>query len=393
MRRCILHFGMHKTGSSSIQESLHGASSLRGAHYVNLGHANASGSLQAAFTDDVAAKMRRRHGVDEDHLERKRAKTLAALAQAFKADADCFVISAESLSNFQAHELKRLVDVLLTHVDKVEAVGYVRDARGFMESAFQQHVRAGQTKKWHPDLLYPNYRKRFEKFDQILGAQQVHFWPFEPASFTGGDVVRDFCERTGLTVDEADIRRVNEGLSGDAVLLLYLFRKFGLPHVGSREDIARNRVLLAHMAQLGGPRTRFAPELLAPVIAAHREDLDWIESRVGRSLSTLGEGRPGDIRDEKDLLRPSHAGLCWLAAQVGETEPSTDSLVTPQAIARQMYLLSTRLGEGGGSSHPADGGVAAGAPSADLDRALRNERRAKLQARRVARGGQQRVRV
>ena len=264
---------------------------------------------------------------------------------------------------------------------------------GSWRAHFSSTCGPGRPKNGTPDLLYPNYRKRFEKFDQILGADQVHFWPFEPASFTGGDVVRDFCERTGLSIDVADIRRVNEGLSGDAVLLLYLFRKFGLPHVGSREDIARNRVLLAHMAQLGGPRTRFAPELLAPVIAAHREDLDWIESRVGRSLSTLGDGRPGDIHGEDDLLRPSHAGLCWLAAQVGEAEPLTDSPATPQAIARQMYQLSIRLGEGSGSPPSGDGSTVEGAPGADLDRALRNERRAKLQARRNARGGQQRARA
>lgn len=381
MKRCILHFGMHKTGSSSIQESLFHAPRIEGARYISLGHANASGSLQLAFVDGGAGKLNRRLGLADTHLERKNTRVLSLLEKGLRGGGSRFILSGESLSHFKEHELQRLIDAIRPHVDVIEAVGYIRDARGFIESAFQQHVRAGYARKWQPEKLYPQYRRSFEKFDKLLGPENVQFWPFEPTSFPGGDVVQDFCQRLQITIPAEALKRVNEGLSGDAVRLMWTFRRHGLPHLGAEDQLERQRRLLERMANLKGSRIRFAPALLAPVLDAQRADLDWMEARLGRSLSRLGEAQDGDVRSEDDLQSCSNEGLRWLAEQLGDPPPGRLAAPGPKEIARRMFRLWGLVN----GDEPAP--VSAGDSQARvLQQELQAARKAAQQARRAARG-------
>jgi len=48
MRECILHIGLHKTGTSSIQQSLYRNPTVRGVDYPDLGRPNGSGPMLAA---------------------------------------------------------------------------------------------------------------------------------------------------------------------------------------------------------------------------------------------------------------------------------------------------------------------------------------------------------
>ena len=168
MRRCIVHFGMPKTGSSSIQATLFGREGDRALRYLHAGAANGSGMLATAFMANPGRfHVNRKLGLDSETVAQRQQDLLAALERQLDVPADLYLLSGESLSNFRAPDLRNLVRWLSRRVDRVEAVGYIRPPRAFMESAFQQNVKSTEA---HLDFahLYPDYRERFERNGQSL---------------------------------------------------------------------------------------------------------------------------------------------------------------------------------------------------------------------------------
>ena len=76
---CIVHWGMPKTGSTSIQATLMEASPLVGGTFLNVGVGNSSRLLATLFMDDPRDfHLNRRWKIDPQALaeERQRAMTL-----------------------------------------------------------------------------------------------------------------------------------------------------------------------------------------------------------------------------------------------------------------------------------------------------------------------------
>lgn len=345
MRRCIVHFGMPKTGSSSIQATLFGRPGDQRLRYLHGGSANGSGTLATAFmVHPERFHVNRKLGLSTEEIEARRDALLADLERQLEQPAALYLISGESLSNFHLPDLRNLVRWLSRRVDEVVAVGYVRPPRGFMESAFQQNVKTADA-----DLdfahLYPGYRERFERMDKAFGAENVHYWKFDPARFPEGDVVLDFAQRIGVDLAGVQIKRVNEALGRDAVSLLYCFRQHG-PGFGSGPGaLVVNGLLTRAVSALGGPKLRFDDAALRPVIEAQREDLAWMESRLGARLDETPQSGGDALHDAQALLRPSDEATRWLAQRLGPAAVAAwQPGLSPEQVADWMATLRTRLG-------------------------------------------------
>jgi hypothetical protein len=336
-RQCIVHIGMHKTGSTSIQHSLFRNTSLTGAVYIDLDVANASGRLATLFSEEPGQTLHARlHGLSNDEVSSRQRRLSVLLSQQFDVDADRFILSGEAISRFAPSEVERLFNFLRTRVDSVEVVGYVRGAAGFMQSALQQRVKGSPAKHLTLANLYPRYRSMFEKFDQIVGRERVQLWPFEPRQFPEQCVVRDFCQRLQLSLDEATIVRVNESLSRQATVLMYLYRMFAPVLPPGPGTVTAEKNLVMRLADLAGGGVRLSPKTLRPIFDRHRNDLDWMAARLGVSVSALGEALPDDVGTEADLLQVAPQTLAWLSEQLGEPSLADAS---PEQIGAAMGRL------------------------------------------------------
>ena len=191
--------GCTKTGSTSIQHTLDAAKGLQRVKYVSVSRPNSSRALMLGFLGEAVDQPHlARKGLDEDAAKTEREVVRDGMAACFQADADLFVLSAEGAAGLQSSELRRLREFLLQHVDEIKVVAYVRDLRGFVESAFQQRLKAGHRESLRFAQALPRYRKQLERFDKVFGAENVELWPFEPAKFPDKDVVLDFCARLGI---------------------------------------------------------------------------------------------------------------------------------------------------------------------------------------------------
>lgn len=338
-RLCIVHWGMPKTGSTSIQVSLQAAGDSASHRYLSLEDPNAGRALSTMFLDDPRDfHLNRKDRLNPARLSQDRADAFARFEEQFRSGHSTYILSGEAISSMDLPTLRRLRDWLLTQVDEVRAVGYVRKPKGYMESELQQKIKAGRG-RFDLRSHYPAYRQRFEPIEEVFGPAQVTYWLFEPSRFPGGDVVRDFVARLGLEIDASDIHRANEALSLGGVRLLYCQRKFGKGYGRGGDAVAHNRRLHRQLRELPGPRLRLSSAAVRPILAEQEDDLRWMEQRLGESLrEDLDQHWPQEVNGEEDLLVADPEAHAWLARQLGEALPP-GGLLDHQTVADWVTRL------------------------------------------------------
>jgi hypothetical protein len=248
------------------------------------------------------------------------------------------ILSAEHVVFLKPPEMAALAECLGRCGEPLHVVGYVRAPVSYMESVFQQHVKGGR-EAFDAEKTFPRYVQRFSRLEKAFGRARLDYWFFDPRSFPDGCVVRDFCTRLGIDFAPERVLRSNEALSLPAVRLLYAYRRFGPGYGTGQRAIRENLELIRELGTLQGPRLRFHAELVAPLLAERREEIAWMEERLGCSLAEPLREDADALRGEEDLLRFGSAELEWLAERTpgGAVEPE------PAAVAARMDVLRRRV--------------------------------------------------
>jgi hypothetical protein len=354
MPEVILHVGMHKTGSTSVQQSLVGHqdeacmvlpnpigvpnhstflfSLVQSAGRARRGRTRVRSRAGAGVGTDVppnhAVKM-----IDPTDAERALERAVRALG------ARRLVISGEGAMLLSPDELAVLRDRLCAHGLEPRLYAYVRAPVAYATSLFQQHMKNATAPRFDLAARFCDYRDRFEKFDDVFGRERVELRKFDPATFTEHCVVRDFCRWTGVSF-RGPVVRANESLNVEVVRLAYVYHRMADAGVVPAADTPTMRRIVRNLAPIEGGRLRFAPALLRPLVQARQDDITWIEQRLGASLAEDFEsGRPGDVAGEADLwtFAPSTlAALSGIASRHGLLEPGERR----EDIARLMAALA-----------------------------------------------------
>ncbi|MEJ5992459.1 hypothetical protein WG902_20835 [Ramlibacter sp. PS3R-8] len=275
MRQLILHIGMHKTGTTSIQRSLGGLAQDR-VKYVTLGSPNHSGPLSVAFGDRTPKGRRALPGRSDNPealKQRIRAQLEAELAQK---EFDKFVISGEGMVFLSPNAVQELRDIFYKHVDEVRVFAYVRDPIGYSSSALQQRIKGGYAGY---SLSRANYRKKFVPFIEIFGRDKFSVKEFARPNLRDGSVVSDFCHLWGIPFDPQKEVRSNESLSEPTMKLMHLFNRSGMP---SLENRTQTRARVAMVQELNAHfKGRFdLPAQFRPG-AIDRDDIAWLAKECG----------------------------------------------------------------------------------------------------------------
>ncbi|AKF25720.1 hypothetical protein YH65_10230 [Sulfurovum lithotrophicum] len=311
-RKCIIHIGMHKTGSSSIQQSLFHNLKDDTFSYLDMGIPNHSISMSMLFRNSS------RKNPETVNLKNK-------LIKSIKNSHSIMIISAEAISMFSKEDLKYLRDFLLDYFKEIQIVGYIRSPKSYMESFFQQRVKGGLVSFDLEKYIYPNYRKRFEKFDDVFGHQNVQFWKFDPKHFYKGNVVLDFCRKIGIDFQEDQTIRINESLSREEVAILYTYGKQKTRHIQSPAVMQKNMKIIKKIKKLKEHKFRFSPTLITPILEKNSRDIQWMEERLGISLKEKTTKSEADVKSEVDLLKIDKKTLQKLRILTGELSPKEDT--------------------------------------------------------------------
>ena len=306
--KAIIHIGMSKTGSSSIQQTFARVTNRQFTEnppnilYPGGGGNHSFLTALLFMKDPLRNPGFKARGLTADDIEvMKKEKKAELISQMKASNAETFVMSSELLSSFTAGRVKKMKMFMDRHFEDTQILAYVRPPVGYMTSVFQQRLKGNLTDL---ELVWPKYRKCFESMDEVFGKENVHLKVFDRKTLYKGDVVADCAKFIGFELEPDQIINKNESLSLEATALLYIQRKYGGGFkAGSPEAVSENYKFTDFLRTIKGEKLRFSDKLLKPILDENREDLDWIEERLGMSIldSIPEEGRL--ISEEDDLVK------------------------------------------------------------------------------------------
>ncbi|WP_281662143.1 hypothetical protein [Halomonas sp. Alg239-R46] len=341
IEEAIVHVGMHKTGSSSIQDTL-SQLPMEGVEYLALTSPNHSGFLATLLPEKPEKHHSHvRNGRSVAQVKALKESYVKLLHDALKSvKKPRVLISAEYLSqpDESISELVHLREILLSYCKRIRVIGYVRGPIGFMQSAFQQTLKGGSNLSFNLLSVYPNYQQRFGKMDKVFGKENVDLVPFVKNSLHNGDVVQDFARRIGFVLSAEQIVRTNESLSLEATALLYAFRRFGGNSPGYEGFNRDNNTFVAAFTELGQKKLAFSESAVMPLLEANQHDIEWISERLGVSILDEPSSSTEAIGSEQDLLEVAHANRMAIWELMKQVSPLTPNM---QGLAQLVDQLRT----------------------------------------------------
>tara|TARA_B100002003_G_C14133563_1_gene545138 strand:+ start:381 stop:1574 length:1194 start_codon:yes stop_codon:yes gene_type:complete len=302
----ILHIGMHKTGSSSVQKFLHeyNFDEKSDCIYLKLPSSNHSSVMMTVFLNNP--EKYHEHifsGVSSVRLEGIKKNYESILDKALSdVSASRVVISAEDLSapGVGIDTLERIRDKLLTYSKKIIVFGYVRDPVGYMQSAFQQRVKGAGLDTLNLLSLWPHYKSRFDSLDQVFGAENVKLFLFDKNKLQDRCVISDFCSKNNIKA-EVESLNVNDSIGLDATSLIFCMNKY-VPSEPNK-FLSRERAILSELlVSKDDAKFTFSSEILSNVFKHFKEDLVWIERRIGETVYSPVYKESFDVSSENDLI-------------------------------------------------------------------------------------------
>lgn len=321
MKRCWIHIGMHKTGTTSVQKGLAKIKKSKNWKILKVGGSpNMGPSLHAMFATD-AHKFH--WFVKEGKGPKKIAKMGARLRERMrdviiKSEVENIIISAEALTLLDYADVVSMQKFLAPYFDEIRIIGYIRPPIAYKMSMFQQQVKHGKSNFLISGTKL-NYRKRFEKYDEIFGKENVILKKFDPSSFPNSCIIADFSKEIGITLPEKhSFKKANTSLSREACGMLYAYRKFGPGYGVGKEVVLENKYMILPLMAMEGKKFKVSKAVAIDSIAQEHEDILWAEGRLGQSLAENVEDEGTEVQDEKDLLTISRSSCEAYAAKFEE---------------------------------------------------------------------------
>ena len=331
MPTLTLHFGCHKTGSSSIQHSLNGLATEQWRYISTTVSGNESGGIGTAFLKEPWRFSRhQRKGISQQEALTLRRTQRHIYQQLIReTTSPQLLISAERIAGFSKDECSDMKKFFETLGCSVRAVGYLRPIASAVQSAFQQRIQGNPLSALANGTLQealarslPRYPSLVANLHAVFGQQNVALWGFDPAGFPRGDVVADFCGRLGIDADSSRCVRVNETQTLLAIKLIYLAARApataAVKHTGNRLDTGlfsqgRNQLLQQIRLDFADlPRFRILPSLLEELIAPQWEHYRSLDSLIEcRETFSLIDSSPATPDENQQYIHSMDQLLCF----------------------------------------------------------------------------------
>jgi hypothetical protein len=290
----ILHIGMPKTGSTTLQRTLHGSSHILQNHGIcypsNLGSSRASHRIMASKLMPAERfprhlhRCRQQKRADELYLELKNRVTEARV----KGWARQVILSSEILFRLPAEGYKlsfrdSVYDLL---GDQFKIVAYLRAPSSAYLALLQQNLKASYTLR---PAKPPEYRKVIKSYQNLFGEDRICLRVFDRADLFGDDIVQDFCHHYlpahgGLADQLVLAGETNVSLSAESMAVCLLFRKrfYGM-NDNKHSKLSRNVVsgLRQADALIQAKRPALLASIQAGIDRAAAPQIKWLHKQWG----------------------------------------------------------------------------------------------------------------
>lgn len=283
-----LHVGLHKTGTTSLQKSLHARRielSMHGWLYPTFpidaaNHGVALFSLFSPQPDTFHAHLGA--GRSAERILELNAATDRQLDIVLDSGAPNIIISGEDLSWNRPPLLARLASRLRAHNHAVRVIAFVRDPEEFVTSLTQEELKVGA--RLSPLLLDPpatNYRDRLEPFITEFGREACHI-----GVFSKDTIFADFLAALGMPerlAASVPVLRENVSMSAEAALILDAANGLYPISVDGKKNPARADLLSKQIQQIKGARFELPASTRAIIAERAKPDVEWLTELLGRA--------------------------------------------------------------------------------------------------------------
>lgn len=331
-RRLILHIGQHKTGTTTIQNTL----------FSNRAALNTHGFDYLATLANHSKPMRniceqrhfvRRQGFSVQEAELQRVDSLRDVLQQISATSLDFIISAELLSTLSRPSIEQLRDDFAPHFDDFLVVGYVRPPRSLTNSWAQQRLKRGLSLE---EMLSggapaPRYRFMFEKWLDLFGVDSVRLRLFHPSTLKEQNLLIDFADVIGFPLEV--VRQLPNSLKNPSLGMKAGNLLSVINDVMSRQGLDR-QVRTTYVARirrfidtLPGASYRLPHSIEGQILDGCRADIAWMESILDLKLDAYDypedpQQNPFRIEECSPELVVAAAVLVNVAARLDESDAS-----------------------------------------------------------------------
>lgn len=343
---CIVHIGMHKTGSSSIQNMLFNHLKDTNFHYANLGDSNQGAQIYSLFSEHPEKYHGHvARGWSTSDINQYIENNFKMLIDGFKktGNSTIEIISGEDIGNLNFNEIIRLKNFLDTYFKTVKIIAYIRPPISYIQSAFQELVKHGLN-RFDFTNCNPNYA-RFEMFEKVFGRENMILRSFKSNKLYGDDIILDFCNTLKISLGENyKTIKDNESISLETLSLLYAYQKYINKFSRGPNIFTERKQLISELAKIGKSRLTFCSSVLQPIIEQNQQGIDYLEQRMLESLQEESSDNENCISCEDDLLRFSDETIFELKQLIGKENLPDDILGnTPQDIAILVDVLKNKL--------------------------------------------------
>jgi len=263
----ILHIGMHKTGSSSLQNFLHkNRDYFLDRHNIDYCEAYPNHEKLAAVFANNYRYFSRIGAFEAAHIKRWKDYYLEIFKTSLNNfSADQFILSGEGFSYSDTSAVQDLYTFVKPYFDDFKIVFYAREPISFSQSCAQQFIKSGMTRSQMvegsltnplykrsvgapiengPETLLPNYKSRLKPFIEVFGKDNIIVRDFS-GDLIGSNIISDFLQ-SGLNIDPETLDfkygkfRKNESLDHDLGWFMEKLNRSFPPYDFSSGSIKRN---------------------------------------------------------------------------------------------------------------------------------------------------------
>lgn len=341
MKILILHAGMPKTGSTSIQSTLFWSGHVDNFRYLSLDTDFGNRLLLGAFCSNlqerdgyfsVMTRATKGTGIVE-HCRRYLTRCLEQCQR----EGTTPILSGEAAWSLSEGDYRTIRLFCEERGFRVRIVCYLRAPIDFFECSFSQSVKVGSPHL--PDIINCNYSAFVKRLDDVFDEAQVSIYVFDPQSFPDRCVVTHFCESIGLPVKGLKVLRRNETLNLNVVKLLHASNSLAPAGFWTIRFRLWRRGQLEALKTLAGPPLRFQRQFFQEFLVAAMQNSDWLEKRIGCALPVSLVHRKNDvgISRNEELFEFSAESLNWLASRTyGCRLQGTNKTEVAGRVARRM---------------------------------------------------------
>ncbi len=297
-RQLILHIGLGKCGTSSLQAFLAiNADKLNALDYYYPELESLAGARSGETTSGNGALLARSL-LDEEHFfflpgKRKLMDLLEAKVR-FGSDKSV-ILSSELFSMLKGNQVSEFIQRLYAWDFHVNVVCYVRRQDHIALSAYIQGLIAGHSsveKSFEEEVLRVSkrfcYSNLLAPWVQVVGDSRLVLRVFERSQLAKGDVISDFLSVIGLIEEQHSFiqtKELNESLNSVSAYLLYLLRKQIIEKAVMQRFVATLKSL--DWGKERGNATLIGAECRRKILAFFDED--------NRTVATKWAGKPDGV--------------------------------------------------------------------------------------------------